>query len=128
MTSVDELAAAIAMQLSQYNDEVAREVKQACSDTANELKTDIMQDAPINYKAKNIGRYKKGWRIKKAFEDKDNIRLVVYQGAQPSLTHLLEYGHLNRDGSRTEGKPHIRNNEEQAKQRLVRLIKVAISK
>ena len=42
------------------------------------------------------------------------------------LTHLLEDGHLNRDGSRTEGKPHIEPAAQAAEAILMKKVELTI--
>lgn len=52
------------------------------------------------------GRYGSGWKV---VDDKGRLsaRSIIYNEKFPGLPHLLEYGHLNRDGSRTPGREHI---------------------
>ena len=55
---------------------------------------------------KGTGDYAKGWRL-----TVENKRLtsdaIIHNKKLPGLPHLLEHGHANRDGGRTEGKVHI---------------------
>lgn len=45
---------------------------------------------------------------------------VAYNKAHYRLTHLLEFGHANRDGSRTKPIPHIRSTENKYKEKFVK--------
>ena len=121
MAQVDDLTATLMAELSQYTAEVAEEVKQACKDISKELTANIQRDSPVK-----TGEYKKGWTSKVAFEDKNNIRITTYNAKKGSLTHLLEFGHSKVNGGRVDGKPHIRPNEEKAKQDLVARIEKAV--
>ena len=121
MTQVDDLAASLMAELSQYTAEVAEEVKRACKDVSKELTDNIKRDSPVK-----TGDYKKGWKAKVAFEDKNNIRITTYNATDYQLTHLLEFGHVKQNGGRVEGKPHIRPNEEKAKTELVKRIEKAV--
>ncbi|HAN44596.1 MAG TPA: hypothetical protein DCP97_04305 [Ruminococcaceae bacterium] len=119
---IDELADAIALQLSQFKDGVAEQVKAACTDVSNDMTDKIKASSPVG-KGKTRGKYKRGWRVKKMFEDKDNIRYKIYNATDYQLTHLLEFGHAKTNGGRVEGRPHIRPNEEWAKKELAERIK-----
>lgn len=123
MTQVDDLAATLMAELSQYAAEVADEVKQACKDVSKEMTDNIKRDSPVK-----TGDYKKGWKSKVAFEDRNNIRITTYNAKKGSITHLLEFGHAKQNGGRVEGKPHIRPNEEKAKKDLVERIEGVLKK
>lgn len=43
---------------------------------------------------------------------------IAYNKEHYRLTHLLEFGHANRDGSRTKPIPHIRETEDKYRQRF----------
>lgn len=51
---------------------------------------------------KRTGKYAAGFAYKVIDYDRGS-KIILYQKAKPTLTHLLEFGHLNRDGSRTPG-------------------------
>ena len=44
---------------------------------------------------KDTGDYKKGWRIK---QDKARKSIIVHNATDYQLTHLLEHGHVKRNG------------------------------
>lgn len=56
------------------------------------------------------GRYHKGWKTKTE-QTRTGASTVIYQGEQPGLAHLLEFGHPIVSGGRTVGQaralPHI---------------------
>lgn len=56
------------------------------------------------------GRYHKGWKTKTE-QTRTGAATVIYQGEQPGLAHLLEFGHPIVSGGRTVGQarafPHI---------------------
>lgn len=56
------------------------------------------------------GRYPKGWKTKTE-QTRTGASTVIYQGEQPGLAHLLEFGHPIVSGGRTVGQarafPHI---------------------
>lgn len=56
------------------------------------------------------GRYHQGWKTKTE-QTRTGASTVIYQGEQPGLAHLLEFGHPIVSGGRTVGQarafPHI---------------------
>src|SRR5665648_46541 len=76
MTEIEGLTATLMAELSQYTDEVAIEVKQACKDVSKEMTDDIKRDSP-----KKTGDYRKGWDL----EEYDNEATVLYQDIAYSI-------------------------------------------
>ncbi|HBC31619.1 MAG TPA: hypothetical protein DC024_10315 [Clostridiales bacterium] len=103
--TADTLGATIAESLQEFSDEKMKEIKGIISEKSKECANNIKRDSP-----KRNGNYAKGWTATKQFEDNLNISYVVHNKTDWQLTHLLENGHANRDGSRTEGIPHIEPN------------------
>nr|WP_304654779.1 HK97 gp10 family phage protein [Sporolactobacillus sp. STSJ-5] len=89
--------------MSEYSDEV--------EDKLNKDKDNISKEAVSELKAASptrTGDYAKNWARKKTA-----FGYVVYNRAPTyRLTHLLERGHMNRDGSRTAPRVHIAPVEE----------------
>lgn len=82
--------------------EEAQKSGEAC---AKELKSVSMSGSSKKKK------YKSGWACK--VEENRSIRsgvkrIIVHNKNKPQIAHLLEYGHANRDGGRTDGIEHIR--------------------
>jgi hypothetical protein len=102
MTEISGIAREIQRALQMYARDVAEEVEQAKKDVTDVLKKNVERDSPERRPS-----YKKGWRIKKVKNS-----LILHNKTDYQLTHLLEHGHALRNGDRTEGKPHIRPNEE----------------
>ena len=102
MTNISDLTNEIMRELNYYVEEVREKVELAKTESARELKKKIEQDSP-----KNRPRYAKGWRIKKTPK-----KLIIHNKTDYQLTHLLEHGHVLRNGDRFQGIPHIRRNEE----------------
>lgn len=76
-----------------------------------------------NEKVKLTGKYAKGWRTKSRTDKVTGQSETLYNAAKPGLTHLLEYGHANRDGSRTPGIEHIRPIEQEVIAAVTAMIK-----
>ncbi len=94
--------------LGEYAHQVKSEVEQAQTETVKEAVQNLRTTSPKGH-GKTAGKYAKGWASKK--QGKVD---VVYNRTDYQLTHLLEDGHANRDGSRTAARPHIKQVEEQA--------------
>ena len=63
------------------------------------------------------GAYRKGWRIKTYTEN--GVKAVkVYNETCYQLTHLLEFGHLAKNGKFVQPVPHIKQAEELAERVL----------
>ena len=75
----------------------------------------------------NGGRYKKSWRGKAETPAPHRYTYTAYANKDGyRIAHLLENGHLNRDGSRTRAFPHIRPAEKKAEEELIRRLKKAL--
>lgn len=123
--SIDNLSQAIVDVLNAYRDEVTEDFKSDIMDAAQFCKSEIQRRSP-----QNSGEYKRGWRIKKQFENSSALRVVIYNAKKPTLTHLLEKGHLII--SRTTGKvlgsakaePHIEPAEQAAEKMLIKAVEI----
>jgi hypothetical protein len=116
VTKIKGITGEIEKALKAYAYEVAEEITIAKDAVSKEFKTDVTKDSP-----EQTGDYQKGWRIKKF--KKSNI---IYNKTDYQLTHLLEHGHVNKDGGRTSPRIHIRPNEEKAVNEFLQLVKKAV--
>ncbi len=71
----------------------------------------VKENAPAR---ENGGIYKKGLKRKKTKDERDDLQYTLYaSGMESSLSHLLENGHLTRNGETTvPGKPHFAKGQE----------------
>lgn len=91
-----------------------QEVKKITKKHARKLRNTIRDQSPIDVTimdGKEHGVYKNGWRVSTE-EGPTYIVCTVRQYRRPSLTWLLEDGHLLPQGGRTTPQPHIKNNGE----------------
>lgn len=121
-----ELSEAIESELSKYSDDVADGIKKEVKQVAEECRAEIAQNSP-----KKSGSYAKGWKTKIEFESNSDLRMSVYNSKKPQLTHLLEYGHVIKNGTKREfGKTlpraHIRPAEQHAADKLAERAKVVV--
>ena len=81
----------------------------------------IAANSPSDPKT-DFKKYRDGWKVKTEYENSESIEIIVYNANKPTLTWLLEKGHIGVDGKRVSGKPHIeKNTDEQAKELLEEL-------
>lgn len=107
---LDGLAAAIDKELKDYRNEIKEIIDVEVRETAKETAEELRQTAP-----KRTGDYANSWTYK---TDKTGSATVYARAPYYRLTHLLEHGHLNRDGTRTPGKEHIGPARDRAEESL----------
>ena len=117
--------AAIAGALVDYGDEIKQGLAQDVESTGKECLKLVKEYSPRR-KGKRGGGYRKGWRVKKFVDSRNRVSMTIYNKPHYRLTHLLEDGHLNRDGSRTEGKPHIEPAARAAEAILMKKVELTI--
>jgi hypothetical protein len=104
MTKINNLASEIVKEMKKYSKEIEDEMESAKKEVSSNLVKELKAKSP-----ERLGRYKKGWRIKKF-----KTKYVVHNKTDYQLTHLLEYGHVLRNGKRSKTLVHIRPAEEDA--------------
>lgn len=96
----DALQKVLTDAVQDIKDQVNAEAREIAEDVCNNLK---------RHSPKDKGDYAKSWTVDEkegtAFLGTKNY--VIHNKRHYRLTHLLEYGHANRDGGRTNARPHI---------------------
>lgn len=118
--------------LNDYGSEVGEKMEDAISksvkESAKELKSHkVFSTKGGKRKGKRTGPYPSGW-TSKVIKDRLSVEGVVYNKAKPGLTHLLENGHVTRNGTgrtftRTPAYPHIEQVNEEAEENTVKYLK-----
>lgn len=124
---LNSVADGIQKELKTYSDELFEEVEEKMQLIANECKKKVAEKSPKS-KGKGAKKYAKGWAIKK---EKHRLYTVyiIYNKNKPSLTHLLENGHIiknKKDGKtygRTDEYPHIEPAEKEAIKEMEGILK-----
>jgi len=125
MASEKNLERALSAKLDGYSDEVARAVKQAVRDTADDTAVRLRKTSPGR-------RYAKSWKPIVRKETSLQIVIGVQNVKHYRLTHLLEKPHKLRNGKSTRpsagfgGKVHIAPADEEAEKELAAKIEKAI--
>lgn len=104
--SVDNLAAAIAEDLSQYSEEVTEGLKKAIDKSSKEAVKTLSKTSPINPRSRGRKHYQTQWRSKTVFENRLQKHNTVHN-LDYRLPHLLEKPHQTRSGGRTRPQVHI---------------------
>ena len=112
--SVDRLASAIEEEFERYRGLTADCVKKAVRDAGKTVTKKINDTAP-----EKTGQYAKSWKSKVTAEDSQSISVTVYSPTRYMLAHLLEHGHVKRNGGRVRAIPHIAPAQEEAEKQLV---------
>ena len=118
---IDELSDAIMSTLKEYQDNIVENVDKIVEKTGKELRDELKQTSP-----KKSGDYSKGWRVTKVSDKKGN-KVVVVNNKIYQLTHLLENGHANRNGGRTQAFPHIAPAEQKYIEEFIKEIEEAVN-
>ena len=108
-TTVNNLDKAVMAELDQFAGMLPGEIEAAQKKVAKTTVKKLKNDSPKRGKQK----YAKGWKSKTT-KTRTGATTTIYQGAQPGLAHLLEYGHPKVNGGRVRGIPHIQPAEQEA--------------
>lgn len=119
--NADDLAKSVNEILSEYADDINEGIKVSAQEVAKQTVKQLKKTSP-----KKTGDYRKGWRQKTEQDRLGNTQSVIHNATDYQLTHLLENGHFNRDGSFTKGKPHIKPAEDMAIEAFVKEVEKRI--
>lgn len=111
--SVDGLTDAIMNQLNEYKNLAADEMKKAVKSAGKTVKEEIAKTAP------GSGKYAKSWTSRTTAETSSDIEVTVYSPKRYRIAHLLEKGHLLRNGQRSRAFPHIAPAQETGEDQLM---------
>lgn len=107
-TPHDQLAAAINGILTEYAEDVNLTLKDAVKKVTKEGAKALKKESAAKF---GNGEYAKGWTS--TYEsDRLSSQGTIYN-TKPGLPHLLENGHMLRNGKFWHGKPHISTIEQQ---------------
>lgn len=93
--------------LNDYSHEIQEAITESAEKIAKDGQIKLKSTSPKNQKnTSHKGRYAKGWRVKTT-KGRGFINCIIYNATDYQLTHLLEKGHLTKNGSKTKPIVHI---------------------
>ena len=92
--------------LNEYSEEIQDGITQAAIDISKETASKLKITSP-----KRTGAYRKSWSVKKE-TGRGWILCTVHNKKHYRLTHLLENGHMKRNGGKVAPRVHIKPVEE----------------
>lgn len=107
---VDLLEKEVMKYLTEYKEDISEAVENVSNRVGKAATNELKEESP-----KLTGDYAKGWRLKKDKIGKNRYTVKIHNKTNYRLTHLLEFGHVTRNGGRTRAIPHIRPIEEKYK-------------
>ena len=124
---LEGLSDAIAEILQEYATEAERGTKECVQKAAKAGVKALKETSP-----KQSGNYASGW-TSKVEEGRFGANAIIYNSKKPGLAHLLEHGHVTRNGTGRTFRPtpahvHIKPVEDQLVADFENQIKVVLSK
>ena len=110
-TPIDGLTIAIKATLEQYGEDVFGIAAEAVKQITKAGVKAVRDSAKEKFNTSTPSPYLKGWTSR--FEEgRTSAQGTIYNKDVPGLPHLLEFGHVSRNGTgrtfgRVEGRPHI---------------------
>lgn len=111
--------------LKSYKKAVDEDVVQVTDKVTKEAINELKTTSPRR-KGTKTNPYWRGWASKLKKRSSNNYTKVIWNKTNYQLTHLLEFGHVTRNGGRAKAIPHIRPVEEKYNAEFVDLLKQRI--
>ena len=107
----DRLASEIQNILDEYSDDLKENIGEVMGKVGRKGVQMLQSTSPKAEKSQYSGTYAKGWKL--SVENHRNLthNAVIYN-VHAGMPHLLEYGHLMRNGKRSKAHPHIQQVED----------------
>ena len=121
----DQLDQAIREQLETYNADISREVNKNLKEVADKTAETLKKGGSYKERA---GKYTPDWSVtaRNTASAIQGDEYSVHNRKHYQLTHLLEKGHVTRNGKRTRAYQHILPAEQAAQELAVEAIKKAV--
>lgn len=111
---------------SEYGEKVKKEAEKGLKEAAYHASGTLKKGGA--YKERT-GKYTPNWYVsQESPRDPDNPTYIVHNKRMPGLAHLLEHGHVNRQGKRVKPIIHIEPVEGMAQEWALENVEKAIDK
>lgn len=120
---IEDLGKEIAKIYEEYAEATVETVDKVTREVAKETVEELKKTAPSGHRTSK--KYKDSFNFKKLSSPKAKKSKIVYSD-QYRLTHLLEDGHITRNGGHTQPQPHWKPAEEKAVEKLLKQLKQEI--
>lgn len=101
--TLEQLPSAISAILDEYAGDIARNIPEITEKIGKTGVKAVKAGAKAKFNGK---KYAAGW-TQITERSRFGASTTIYNSRLPGLPHLLEHGHANRGGGRTEGRAHI---------------------
>ena len=85
-------------------------------DTIDDIAKDMLKEIKLR-SPRSTGDYAKGWKIEK-IDKTFNVKRILWNRTNYQIVHLLEHGHVGRDGGRVKAYPHIKPVEDKYEKKI----------
>lgn len=129
VVGVGDLAGAVDQILEEYGSQALKAIMTAAPRAARKARTALKETSPVGSHSRPNRYYNAGWTVQtQGARSGLGIRVVVHNKTKPGLTHLLEHGHVLRNGGRASARPHIAAVNETAQREFIEAVEKALSK
>ena len=123
----NSLSEEIQNQLKTFGTALNREINEGLKEVAEKTAETLRQGGPYYERS---GKYTRDWAVKLRSRSYSSVTMTeeytVYNKKNYQLTHLLEKGHVSRNGSRVRPFEHIKPAEELAEQMAISEVNKAV--
>lgn len=121
IVGIRDFNAAVDKILKKYGDDLTEVTKRLVKKAGSEARDKLKQKSP-----KRTGKYAAGWTTAEFMYDALGAHVIVHNKKKPGVAHLLENGHVKRNGGRAPAYVHIKPVEGEVCKTLEDGIKKAI--
>lgn len=122
----NQLAEALQNQLSEYSTAVTEQLNAAYKELADAGADELKRVHPYHDRT---GQYSKNIAVKQRKNAQSIVgaqSYTIHSKERYQITHLLEHGHLTRNGTRARAFPHWREAENKIEREAVKRIEAAV--
>lgn len=116
MIKANELGEVISAEIQKLAEETAEHLEEVATQVGKEAVAELKKTSPR--RTHNGKHYANGWKSKKQKTKLGTVQVTVYNSTKPHLTHVLEHGHVARNGKRVNGIPHIKPVRDEIEKKL----------